>query len=276
MSKIIAIAVPKGGVGKTTSVINIASCFAIAEQKTLIIDFDPAGSCLISLGLKESEIKGNIFNVFSFTKRFADVIHKTELENLDFIPSYIQSFQNEQRLEKLSSNDILIRNIIQSETKRYDFTFIDCPPYLTGLTYNALGLADSVLIPVKADKYSIAALDKLLNHILYVRQKYNPKLQIEGIFLTMFEQRTTVANEVLLFLQKNYPDYLLTTTIPKNITISEATFKGRPAILHKAISQGSQAYLSLANEILGRNENQSNQILSLNRNNGDTEKSALF
>jgi chromosome partitioning protein len=256
MSKIIAVAVPKGGIGKTTSVINIASCFAIAERKTLIIDFDPSGSCMISLGMNGSEIKGSIFDVFNFRKRFEDVIHKTELEHLDFIPFYIQSFQNEQRLEKLSTHELLLNNILQSETKKYDFTFIDCPPYLTGLTNIALSLADSVLIPVKADNYSIIALSKILNHIQFVRQKYNPKLKIDGIFLTMFESRTSIANEVLKFLQNHYPDYLLTTTIPKNVTISEATFKGRPAVLHNAISQGSQAYLSLATELLQKYEHQ--------------------
>jgi len=171
---------------------------------------------------------------------------------LDFIPSYIQSFQNEQRLEKLSTNGLLIKNILKSETVKYDFTFIDCPPYLTGLTNIALSLADSVLIPIKADNYSIMALSKLLNHIKYIRERYNPRLKIEGIFLTMFESRTMVANDVLKYLQKNYPDYLLTTTIPKNTTISEATFKGRPAMLHKAISKGSQAYLSLAIELLSK------------------------
>jgi chromosome partitioning protein len=254
MSKIIAVAVPKGGVGKTTSVINIASCFAIAELKTLIVDFDPSGSCQISLGMNESEIKGSIFDVFNFRKRFEDVIHKTELEHLDFVPFIVQSFHNEQRLEKISTHELLINNILHSETAKYDFTFIDCPPYLTGLTNIALSLADSVLIPVRADNYSLIALNKILNHVQYVRQKYNPKLKVEGIFLTMFEPRTSIANEVLNLLQKHYPNYLLNTTIPKNVTISESTFKGRPAVLHKAISHGSQAYLSLATELLQKYE----------------------
>jgi len=256
MSKIIAVAVPKGGVGKTTSVINIASCFAIAEKKTLIVDFDPSGSCMISLGMNELEYKGSIYDVFNFRRRFEDVIHKTELEYLDFVPFFIQSFQNEQRLEKISTQDLLINNIMRSETVKYDFTFIDCPPYLTGLTNIALSLADSVLIPVKADNYSIIALKKIISHIKYVKQKYNPRLQIEGIFLTMYESRTSVSNEVLKFLQEHYSEYLLTTTIPKNIAISEATFKGRPTVLHKAISRGSQAYLSIANELLHKNEQQ--------------------
>ena len=221
----------------------------------LLIDFDPAGACSISLGFNEANIKGDIFNVFSFTKRFQDVVHKTELENLDFIPSSVQSYHNEQRLEKLSANEFLIKNILQSETKKYEYTFIDCPPYLKGLTTNALSLADSVLIPVKADRYSIAALDKLLTHILFVRQKYNSKLKIEGILLTMFESRTTIANEVFKYLQNNYGEYLLKTIIPKNISITEATFQGRPAVLHKAVSLGAQAYLSITTEILNRNKN---------------------
>jgi chromosome partitioning protein len=119
------------------------------------------------------------------------------------------------------------------------------------------------LIPVRADKYSITALNKLLNHINFIRQKYNPKLKIEGIFLTMFESRTTIANEVMIFLQEHFPNYMLNTKIPKNITITEATFKGRPAVLHNAISPGSQAYLSLANELLLRNEHKTSQFPEL-------------
>lgn len=253
MGKIIAVAVPKGGVGKTTTVVNLAASFAVAEKKTLIIDFDPAGACSISLGITKDKIDGDIFSVFSFAKSIQSVIIKTELPFLDFIPSNVNSYLLEQRLDRITNQENLIKNILHSEARNYDFIFIDCPPYLKGLTTNALTAADSVLIPVKAENFSLAALTKMVNHLEFVKKVFNPKLKIEGIFLTMYEKNTKVSEIALNVLKENFGQNLLHTIIPKNVAITEATFEGRPAVLYKAISKGSQAYLSLAEEIINNN-----------------------
>lgn len=253
MNKIISVAVPKGGVGKTTTVINLAASFAIAEKKTLVIDMDPAGACSISLGFNKDKIKGDILDIFSFTKKIENVIHKTDLEFLDFIPSNIDTYHSEQRIEKFTANELHIRNIIRSVTCDYEFIFIDCPPYLKGLTTIALASSDSVLIPVKAENFSIVALKKLFMHIDYIKKTVNPQLKIEGILLTMYEKNTKVSSLAYSMIEEHHKEYLFKTIIPKNTTITEATFQAKPAVLYKALSKGSQAYLNLATEILVRN-----------------------
>jgi len=253
MGKVIAVAVPKGGVGKTTSVINLAASLAVAEKKTLVIDFDASGACSIALGFTPEKISGDIFDVFSYSKTIDKVIHKTEIPFLDFIPALVPSYQSEQRLEKLSSNIMFIANVIRAQAESYDFIIIDCPPYLKGMTTNALAIADSLLIPIRAENFSLDALRKIFRHVEYVKQTYNHRLKIEGIFFTMFEANTKVSLLAMHDLQDNFNGHLLKTRIPKNVTISESAFKGIPAVLYKAISKGSQAYLDLAIEIMNKN-----------------------
>ncbi|MDP3148362.1 MAG: ParA family protein [Ignavibacteria bacterium] len=253
MGKIIAVAVPKGGVGKTTSVINIAASLAVAEKKTLIIDFDASGACSIALGFSPEKISGDIFDVFSYSKSIDKVIHKTDIPFLDFIPALVPSYQSEQRLEKLSSNIMFIANVIRTLADTYDYIIIDCPPYLKGMTTNALAVSDSLLIPIRAENFSLDALRKILRHVEYIKQTYNHRLKIEGIFFTMFEAHTKVSIMAMQDLQENFNGHLLKTVIPKNVTISESAFKGIPAVLYRALSKGSQAYLNLATEIMSKN-----------------------
>ncbi|MFA6596327.1 MAG: ParA family protein [Ignavibacteriaceae bacterium] len=253
MGKVIAVAVPKGGVGKTTSVINLGASLAVAEKKTLIIDFDASGACSIALGFLPDKIKGDIFDVFSYAKSIDKVIHKTDIPFLDFIPALVSSYQSEQRLEKLSSNIMFIANVIRAQAETYDYILIDCPPYLKGMTTNAMAVADSILIPIRAENFSLDALSKMMRHYEFVKQMYNQRLKIEGIFFTMFEAHTKVSLLAMNELLEKYNGYLLKTMIPKNVTISEAVFKGIPAVLFNAISKGSQAYLSLALEIMNKN-----------------------
>ncbi len=258
MSKIIAIAVPKGGVGKTTTAVNLAVGLSIAEKKTLLLDLDYSGACSIALGFTPEMIRGDIFNVFSFTKSLEQVIHKTDIPNLDFIPSSLLSFENEERMNRLSKNNALLRTLLHIELITYDYIIIDCPPYLHGMTKNALLAADSVLLPVNASNFSLDAIKKMLNHIQWIRTIGNRNLQIEGILLTMYESNTKVTAIVKEELNSLYPDYLLQTTIPKNIKISEATFHKKPILLYDVLSNGSQAYLHLSQEILSRHKNKSN------------------
>jgi chromosome partitioning protein len=251
MRKIIAIAVGKGGVGKTTTAINLSACLAASEKKTLLIDFDPSGSCSGFLNFQPDKIESGIFKVFSFAKSITQVINKTELEFLDFIPSDISTPDIEERLIRITSYVYLFKNILNSpELLSYEYIIIDCPPSLKGLTSIALTTADSVLIPIKAGDFSILALKKMFDYYLWIKSHYNAQLKIEGILRTIYEPDTrawSLTNEELV---RGYGSYLFETAIPKNTTLTEAEFFHKPAILYNLRSPGSQAYLNLAKEIL--------------------------
>jgi len=254
MKKIIAIAVPKGGVGKTTTAVNLAASLAVAEKKTLLIDFDPSGSCTLYMGFTQDTIKGDIFNVFSYNKSISQVIHKTDLQNLDFIPSNIITNENETRLELLTKNTYLFRNILAlDELSLYEYIIIDCPHYIKGLTTIALATANSILIPVKAGKFSIAALKRMMSYVQTIRETVNARLKVEGILFTMFESNTKAWIMTNEELQKNFGDLIFKTIIPKNVAITESEFFGKHTILFNAKAKGSIAYLNLAQEIINRN-----------------------
>jgi chromosome partitioning protein len=251
VSKKIAVAVPKGGVGKTTTAVNLAAALAIAEKKTLLIDFDPSGACSVSLGFEKDKLKGDIFQVISFIKYIDSVIHQTELPTLDFIPCSINSAEVEERINRLTRNIHLFENILnQYALGEYDYVIIDCPPYLKGLTTVALTAADSVLIPIRAGKFSISALRKMYDHITWVKDNLNKKLFVEGILLTMFEPNTKAWGLTKEAIFQNFGNALLETVIPKSITVSEAEFYGKPTMLFDIKSSGSVAYLQLANELM--------------------------
>jgi len=245
VSKKIAIAVPKGGVGKTTTAVNLAAALAIAEKKTLLIDFDPSGACSVSLGFENEKLKGDIFQVISFIKHIDSVIHKTELQTLDFIPCSIKSVEIEERIDRLTRNIYLFENILnQYSLAQYDYIIIDCPPYLKGLTTVALTAADSVLIPIRAGQFSISALKKMYD--------LNKRLSVEGILLTMFESNTKAWVLTKQALFHNFGNDILQTVIPKSITITEAEFYGKPTMLFDVKSSGAVAYLNLANELMNK------------------------
>lgn len=254
MSKKIAIAIPKGGVGKTTTAVNLAASLATLEKKTLLIDFDPAGACALSLNLKKNETKGGVIDILSFTRSVRAVIHKTSLEYLDIIPANVVDYEDEEKINRLTSNHFLFRNIMKQEILLYDYILIDCPPYLKGMTNLVLAAADSVIIPVKSAFYSIDALKKLVDHMQWVKRNYNPGLKIEGILNTMVEIRTKAANLAERRIFKLIGSHVFNTSIPKTTKLVESTFYGKPIITFDADSAGSQAYLKLAEEVIVRNK----------------------
>ncbi len=259
MSKKIAIALPKGGVGKTTTAVNLAAGLAIAGKKTLLIDFDPSGTCTDSVGYRQEDLKGDIFQVFSFTKSIESVIHKTELLNLDFIPCQVVTGEIEERVARLTRNIYLFNNILNSEAMvPYEYIILDCPPYLSGLTTIALTAVNSVIMPIRAGQFSIMALLKMSKHIDWVREKINRELKIEGILYTMYEQNTKIWDLTDKVINKYFENHRLKTKIPKNISLSIAEFYRKPSVIHNANCRGSLAYFALVKEIIEKNNKQSN------------------
>jgi chromosome partitioning protein len=253
--KKISIALPKGGVGKTTTALNLAASLAISNKKTLLIDFDPSGTCTSCLGYKTNELKGDIFQVFSFVKSINQVIHKTELGKLDFIPCSITTGEVEDRISRITRNIYLFDNLLnQEELIPYEYIIIDCPPYLRGLTTIALSASNSVILPIKAGHFSIMALLKMNNHLQWIKENVNPKLKIEGILLTMYEPNTKAWDLTKKAVREYFENNILSTVIPKNIALTEAEFYRRPSVLIDAKAKGSVAYFNLAKEIIEKNK----------------------
>jgi chromosome partitioning protein len=252
LTKIITIAIPKGGVGKTTTAVNLAASFAALEKRVLLIDTDPFGACSMSLGFTPEKTKGGLYEVFNFMHSMAQVIHRTELPFLDFVPTNITSPQAEERMMRIAENRTLLKNILRTIAPHYDYVVIDTPPFLRGLTTNALTCADSVLIPIKSGHFSLEGIDKLLKYFDWIREAANKTLQIEGILQTMYEPHTKVAEITDRELLIRFRKYLIKTTIPKNTHLAEASFYGKPAVLFNAASKGTLAYLELARELIDR------------------------
>jgi chromosome partitioning protein len=253
MARTIAVALPKGGVGKTTTAVNLAASLAVAEQRTLLIDMDTFGASGLALGFTQGTIKAGLFEVFNFVSSLANAIHKTEIPYLHVVPANVQSIQMEDRMLRLADNRSILRNALRSVAQEYDYVILDCPPFLRGMSTNALTAADSVLIPVKPGHFALDAVDKLFKYLEWIRDVANRSIDVEGILLTMYEPNTRVTDITIRELHAKYRKYLFETTIPKNTILSEASFYGKPAILYDVSSRGSAAYLTLAREIIARN-----------------------
>ncbi|MGB2868541.1 MAG: ParA family protein [Bacteroidota bacterium] len=252
MGKIITIAIPKGGVGKTTTAVNLAASLAVYEKRTLLIDADPFGACSMSLGFTPEKTTAGLFEVFNFIHSMSQVIHRTELAFMDFVPANVRSTQAEERLMRLAENRTMLRNVLRAVIPHYDYIIIDTPPFLRGLTTNALACSDSILIPMKSGHFSLEGLDKLFKYIEWIREAANKDLQIEGILQTMYEPHLKVTEITDRELQVRFRKYLMKTTIPKNTHLTEALFYGRPSILFNATSKGTLAYMELARELVAR------------------------
>ena len=252
MPKIISIAIPKGGVGKTSTAVNLAASLAALEKRTLLIDIDPAGACSISLNMNPENTNGGSFDLISYTHSLEQVIHKTPLEGLDFIPANVNTFEDEEKINRLTTNIMLLRNILEQQILSYDYIIIDCPPYFAGMTNLGLAASNSVLIPVRSANFSIKALQKMVHHIGWLKKNYNSHLKIEGILHTMYESRTKASIITEMKLHEIIGKYVFNTKIPKTTTIGESTFYGKPVVLFNASSVGASSYIQLANEIVVR------------------------
>ncbi len=252
--KVISICMPKGGVGKTTTAVNLAASLAVAEKKTLLIDTDPFGASAMSLGFTPEKIKAGISEVFSFTHSIDHAIHRTELEYMDFVPSNVNSIQRDDRFSKISENRVVLKNAIRGIMKQYEYIIIDCPPSMRGIVSNALTASTSVLLPVRCGHFALEAISKLFKYVDYLKEIANPSLNIEGIVLTMYESNTKVTEIAERELKLRYNKFLFKTTIPRNQLLTESTFYGKPIILYNVNCNVSMAYLELAYEIINKYE----------------------
>lgn len=260
MSKTISVCVPKGGVGKTTTAVNLAASLAVAEKRTLLIDVDPFGASAIALGFTPDKIKASLAEIFAFTHSIKSAIHRTDLEYLDFVPSNIYSVNMHDKFIKYSENRLILKNAVSDVENYYDFIIIDCPPVLKGISTNALVASDSILIPIKSGHFSLEAVDRLFNYFTWIKEIANPVLGIEGIVLTMYEKDSKVTKISERELKMKYSKYLLNTVIPNTNLLNESTFYGKPLCLYKINSDGAIAYLNLANEILQNNHKTEDQL----------------
>lgn len=253
MGKIIALANQKGGVGKTTTAINLAASLGVLEYKTLLIDADPQANATSGVGFDVNNIKVSLYECLINEVKPKDIILQTETPNLFLLPSHLDLVGAEIELINHPNRDNILKEMLAEIKDDYDFILIDCSPSLGLITVNALTAADSVLIPVQCEYFALEGLGKLLNTIKIVQTRLNPNLEIEGILLTMYDQRLRLSNQVVEEIKKHFEDIAFDTLIQRNTRLGEAPSFGKPAIMYDAESKGSANYMSLAREILQRN-----------------------
>lgn len=253
MGKVIALANQKGGVGKTTTAINLAASLAVLEQKVLLIDADPQANATSGTGFDLRNIKTSIYECLIDSVNPSDIILKSEIDGLDLIPSHIDLVGAEIEMLNLPNREKMLKNVVEKVKDSYDFILIDCSPSLGLITVNALTAADAVMIPVQCEYFALEGLGKLLNTIKIIQARLNPELQIEGFLLTMYDARLRLSNQVVEEVKKHFQQMVFNTIIQRNIKLGEAPSYGKPVILYDAASTGSANYLNLARELLQKN-----------------------
>lgn len=250
MGKIIAIANQKGGVGKTTTSVNLGAGLAQVGKKVLLVDIDAQGNATTGVGVEKSELNDCIYNVLVEDTDVSIVIQKTATENLDVLPATIQLAGAEIELVPTISREVRLKRALQPIRDQYDYIIIDCPPSLGLLTINALTAADSVIIPVQCEYYALEGLSQLLNTVRLVQKHLNKDLMIQGVLLTMLDARTNLGIQVIDEVKKYFRDKVYRSIIPRNVRLSEAPSHGKPIMLYDAKSRGAEVYIDLAKEVI--------------------------
>ncbi len=254
MARIIGVANQKGGVGKTTTAINLAASFAVLEFKTLLVDADPQANSTTGVGFDLHNITSSLYDCMVNSAAAQDVILKSDIPNLDVIPSHIDLVGAEIEMINYPNRETVMKNILDAVKDRYDFIVIDCSPSLGLITVNSLVAADSVIVPVQCEFFALEGLGKLLNTIKIVQSRLNPELQIEGILMTMYDGRLRLCNQVVSEVRRHFDDMVFSTIVHRNTRLSEAPSVGKPVILYDSESKGAINYLNLAKEVLQKND----------------------
>ncbi|MCO7150485.1 ParA family protein [Vagococcus lutrae] len=250
MARIISVANQKGGVGKTTTTVNLGASLAYNGKKVLIVDIDAQGNATSGIGVIKSDVGKDVYDVLVNEEPMTNVIHETSRENLEIVPATIQLAGAEIELTPMMARESRLKSALDEVKDQYDYVLIDCPPSLGHLTINAFTASDSILIPVQCEYYALEGLSQLLNTIRLVQKHFNPELRIEGVLLTMYDARTNLGSEVVQEVRKYFRERVYDTIIPRNVRLSEAPSHGLSIIDYDPRSRGAEVYLSLAKEVL--------------------------
>ncbi|MGW8322753.1 MAG: ParA family protein [Thermodesulfobacteriota bacterium] len=250
MSRIITIANQKGGVGKTTTAVNMAASLAVAEKRVLLVDTDSQGNSTSGLGISKHELDKSLYDFYSGDAGIEELVIDTALPYLKLVPSSLDLVGTEIELIGKPGKETLLRDGLQSIKDRFDYIIIDCPPSLGLLTLNALVAAETVMVPVQCEFYALEGLGQLMKTVELIRESFNPSLDIEGIVLTMVDMRNTLSRQVADEVKRHFGTKVYRTVIPRNVTLSEAPSHGKPVMLYDVRSKGAQSYLALAQEVL--------------------------
>lgn len=250
LGRIIAIANQKGGVGKTTTSVNLSACLAILGKKVLIIDIDPQGNASSGLGVRKGDLESCVYDVLINDEDIKDVIQQTDVENLYIVPATISLAGAEIELVSTISREVRLKKSLQEIKNNFDFIIIDCPPSLGLLTINALTASDALIIPVQCEYYALEGLSQLLSTVRLVQKHLNKELMIDGVLLTMLDARTNLGLQVIDEVKRYFQDKVYRSIIPRNVRLSEAPSHGKPVILYDAKSRGAEIYLEFAREVI--------------------------
>lgn len=254
MGKIIALANQKGGVGKTTTTINLAASLAALEKTVLVVDADPQANASSGLGIDVRKSHNTLYEGLIGEKTISEIIVKTEFDKIDIVPSHINLVGAELEMVQLQNREKKMHDLLVGVKNKYDYILIDCSPSLGIITVNALAAADSVIIPVQCEYFALEGLSKLLNTIKIIKSKINPKLEIEGFALTMYDSRLRLHNQIYEEVRQHFQELVFTSVIHRNVTLSESQSHAKPALMYEATSRGAVNHMQLAKELIEKNE----------------------